>query len=83
MHQLPAAPTREIIKEYFFNLNPTSAVSRLVWGTNWKSNTQKVLSIPAERLQASFSPGSELIFLLNECVLKTKGGNVFTDKIVL
>lgn len=78
VHQLPTAPTREIIQQWIFNLNQTSLISR-----HWKSNTHQVPSIPAERLQAWFSQGSELIFLLNECFLKTKGENVFAGKIVL
>lgn len=35
VHQVPTAPTREIIKEWIFNLNQTSVMSRLVWGINW------------------------------------------------
>lgn len=81
--RVATAPIREIIKEWILNLDQTSVLSRLVWGINWKSNTQQGPSIPAERLQASFSQGSELIFLLNKCFLKTKEESVFSDKIVL
>lgn len=58
-------------RRIFFNENQSDVIFRLVVSRNWKSNTPHLRYMPAGSLQAVFGQYSELVSLLNGCLLKT------------